>query len=98
MAKVYKALVCCRAGVGSSAMLQKKCDKIIEAKNLPIETEHGSLQDLTKFDGDVVITMSDIAGIIDADPTVPSAISVFDIVDEKEIEEKLEAWLADHAE
>lgn len=98
MAKTYKALVCCRAGVGSSAMLQKKCNKIIEAKNLSIETEHGSLADLPSFEGDVVITMSDIAGIIDADPTVPSAISIFDIVDEKEIEEKLEAWLADHAE
>lgn len=98
MSKVYKALVCCRAGVGSSVMLKKNCDKVIEAKNLPIETQGGSLESLIGFDGDVVITMSDIADVIDADTRVPSAISIFNIVDKEEIENKLEAWLADHTE
>lgn len=98
MSKIYKALVCCRAGVGSSVMLKKNCDKIIEAKGLPMETVGGSLEALIGFDGDVVITMSDIADAIDADASVPSAISIFNIVDKKEIEEKLEAWLAAQSE
>jgi PTS system ascorbate-specific IIB component len=46
MDKKFHALVCCRAGMGSSMMLKIKCDQVIKEDNLPIETEHGNLDSL----------------------------------------------------
>lgn len=40
---MYKALVACRAGVGSSLMLKIKVIEVIKANNIPIEVEHSSL-------------------------------------------------------
>ena len=57
MAKTYHALVCCRAGMGSSMMLKIKIDQVIKENNLPVETEHGNLDSLIGFTGDLVITM-----------------------------------------
>ena len=36
---MYKALVCCRAGMGSSMLLKIKADQVIKENNFPIETE-----------------------------------------------------------
>lgn len=94
--KKYQALVCCRAGMGSSMMLKIKCDQVINEEKLPIETEHGNLDSLIGFTGDLVITMSDLTNELSADPRVPSAIGITNIVDKKEIKEKLTAWLAEH--
>ena len=40
---MYKALVCCRAGMGSSMLLKIKADQVINENNFPIKTEHGNL-------------------------------------------------------
>ena len=56
---MYKALVCCRAGMGSSMLLKIKADQVIKENNFPIETEHGNLDSLMGFNGDLVITMDD---------------------------------------
>jgi ascorbate PTS system EIIB component len=98
MAKNYRALVCCRAGMGSSMMLKIKADQVIKENNLPIETEHGNLDSLVGFTGDLVITMSDLTTELEADPRVPSAVGITNIVDKAEMKEKLEAWVAAHAE
>ena len=98
MAKKYHALVCCRAGMGSSMMLKIKCDQVIKEENLPIETEHGNLDSIVGFTGDLVITMSDLTEELNADPRVPSAVGITNIVDKNEIKEKLTAWCAEHAE
>lgn len=98
MAKTYHALVCCRAGMGSSMMLKIKCDQVIKEEGLPIETEHGNLDSLIGFNGDLVITMSDLTDELNADPRVPSAVGITNIVDKNEIKEKLSAWVAEHAE
>lgn len=98
MAKTYHALVCCRAGMGSSMMLKIKCDQVIKEENLPIETEHGNLDSLIGFSGDLVITMSDLTAELEADSRVPSAVGITNIVDKDEIKEKLTAWVAEHAE
>lgn len=94
----YRALVCCRAGMGSSMMLKIKCDQVIKEKGLPIETEHGNLDSLIGFNGDLVITMSDLTDELNADPRVPSAVGITNIVDKGEMKEKLEAWVAEHSE
>ena len=95
---MYRALVCCRAGMGSSMMLKIKCDQVIKEHNLPIETEHGNLDSLIGFNGDLVITMSDLTDELNADPRVPSAVGITNIVDKGEMKEKLEAWVAEHSE
>lgn len=98
MAKKYHALVCCRAGMGSSMMLKIKCDQVIKEENLPIETEHGNLDSLIGFKGDLVITMSDLTEELEADSRVPSAVGIKNLVDKQEIKEKLTAWVNEHAE
>lgn len=93
MAKEYKALVCCRAGMGSSMMLKIKCDQVIKEDNLPIKTIHGNLDSLNGFNGDLVITMIDLTDELEKDKRVPSAIGIKNLVDKNEIREKLHAWL-----
>ena len=92
----YRALVCCRAGMGSSMMLKIKCDQVIKEKGLPIETEHGNLDSINGFTGDLIITMSDLTEELSADPRVPSAIGITNIVNKGEIAEKLTAWVEEH--
>ena len=84
--------------MGSSMMLKIKCDQVIKEHNLPIETEHGNLDSLIGFNGDLVITMSDLTDELNADPRVPSAVGITNIVDKGEMKEKLEAWVAEHSE
>ena len=84
--------------MGSSMMLKIKCDQVIKENNLPIETEHGNLDSLIGFNGDLVITMSDLTDELNADPRVPSAVGITNIVDKGEMKEKLEAWVAEHSE
>ena len=51
---MYKALVCCRAGMGSSMLLKIKADQVINENNFPIKTEHGNLDSIVGFTGDLV--------------------------------------------
>lgn len=89
---MYKALVCCRAGMGSSMLLKIKADQVIKENNFPIETEHGNLDSLMGFSGDLVITMDDLSNEL-ADK-VPYALGIRNIMDKVEMKEKMEAFLA----
>ncbi|MEE3487189.1 MAG: PTS sugar transporter subunit IIB [Bulleidia sp.] len=91
MSKVYHALVCCRAGMGSSTLLKIKADQVISENNYPIETEHGNLDSLMYFKGDLVITMSDLSEEIK--DQVKYACGVKNIVDKKEMKEQLDKFL-----
>ncbi len=93
--KKFRALVCCRAGMGSSMMLKIKCDQVIKESNLPIETEHGNLDSLNGFTGDLVVTMSDLTDELAVDPRVPYAVGVKNIVDKAEIRAGLVKYLAE---
>jgi len=90
---MYKALVCCRAGMGSSMLLKIKADQVIKENDFPIETEHGNLDSLMGFSGDLVITMSDLAEELKGQ--VPHALGIRNIVDKDEMKEKLAAFLAE---
>ena len=89
---MYKALVCCRAGMGSSMLLKIKVGQVIKEKGLPIETEHGNLDSLVGFNGDLVITMIDLSE--ELKDRVPYALGISNIVDKAEMEAKLEEFLA----
>lgn len=89
---MYKALVCCRAGMGSSMLLKIKADQVIKENNMPIQTEHGNLDSLIGFNGDLVITMEDLA--VELQGKVPYALGIRNIVDKVEMKSKLDAFLA----
>ena len=58
---MYKALVACRAGVGSSLMLKIKVNEVVKENNLPLEVEHSSLDAVPGFNGEMIITLPDVA-------------------------------------
>jgi PTS system ascorbate-specific IIB component len=89
---MYRALVCCRAGMGSSMMLKIKSDQVIKENEMPIITEHGNLESIKKFDGDLIITMVDL--VDELKDAKPYAVGVLNIVDKDEIKGKLDEFLA----
>lgn len=89
---MYKGLVACRAGMGSSMLLKIKVDQVISEEGMDIKVEHGNLDSLIGFNGDVVITMEDVAHEI-ADKA-PYVIGVRNIMDKIEIKTKLNEFLA----
>lgn len=89
--KMYNALVCCRAGMGSSMLLKIKVDQVINENNLPIVTEHGNLDSLIGFNGDLIITMEDLTE--ELKELVPYAVGVRNIMNKTEILEKLKEFL-----
>ena len=88
---MYNALVCCRAGMGSSMLLKIKADQVINENNLPIVTEHGNLDSLIGFNGDLIITMEDLTE--ELKDLVPYAVGVRNIMNKTEILEKLKEFL-----
>ncbi len=89
---MYHALVCCRAGMGSSMMLKIKADQVIKENGYPILTRPGNLKALKAFTGDLLITMNDLVDEAEGDGIY--AVGVDDILDVRQIKEGLEAFLA----
>jgi len=88
---MHKALVCCRAGMGSSMMLKIKVDQVIKENDFDIQTEHGNLDSLNGFTGDLVITMDDLAKELQGKDFY--SLGVLNIMNKTEIKEKLELFL-----
>lgn len=91
---MVNALVVCRAGVGSSMLLQTKIQQICAKRGYRINVEHGKLEDLIGYDGDVIITMSDLAPEIEG--KFPNVISIFDITNDEEIGQKMGEFTVAH--
>jgi ascorbate PTS system EIIB component len=90
---MYKALVACRAGVGSSLMLKIKVNEVVKENKLPIQVEHSSLDGVPGFDGELLITLVDVAQELSNKGIKQHIIGIANIVDKKEILEKLNAFL-----
>lgn len=88
---MYQALVACRAGMGSSVLLKIKIDQVIKENNFPIKVEHGNLDSLMGFKGELLFTMEDLAD--ELRPKVKYAIGIRNIVDKNEIKTKIEEFL-----
>jgi len=58
---MYKGLVACRAGMGSSVMLRIKTASVIKENDLPIKVDQGSLDAVSSFSGELLITLEDVA-------------------------------------
>ncbi|MCH4168613.1 MAG: PTS sugar transporter subunit IIB [Streptococcaceae bacterium] len=90
---MHKALIACRAGVGSSLMLKIKVNEVIRENNYPIEVEHSSLDAVPGFSGDLIITLIDVADELKAKNLPQKIIGINNIVDKNEIKRKLEEIL-----
>jgi PTS system ascorbate-specific IIB component len=91
---MYKFLIACRAGVGSSLMLKIKTQQVIKENNFPIEVEHGSLDSLNGFDGDAVETVIDVAEELKKKNLKFDVIGIRNVIDRNEIKTALEQFLA----
>lgn len=87
---MYKLLVACRAGVGSSLMLKIKIQQVVKDNNFPIEVEHGSLDALNGFKGDGIATLIDVADELKSKNLQLDIIGINNIVDRNEIKTALE--------
>lgn len=92
---MIKALVACRAGVGSSLMLKIKLSEVIKENNFPIVLEHSSLDGVAGFNGSYIITLPDVAEDLEKKNLPQKIIGIKNIIDKKEIKEKLEKYLKD---
>ena len=90
---MHKALIACRAGVGSSLMLKIKVNEVIRENDFPIEVEHASLDAVSGFTGDLIITLTDVANELREKNLQQTFIGINNIVDKKEIKEKIASAL-----
>ncbi len=74
-------------------MLKIKVNEVIKENNYPIQVEHSSLDGLNGFDGDMVITLIDVAEELDQKGIPQKIIGIRNIMDKKEIKEKLDSAL-----
>ncbi|MCI1219483.1 MAG: PTS sugar transporter subunit IIB [Bifidobacterium sp.] len=86
---MVKALVACRAGVGSSLMLKIKLSEVIEQHNMDIQLEHASLDELEGFDGPIVITLSDVADDLKKEGVKKEIVGIKNILDKNELYTKV---------
>ena len=90
---MHKALVACRAGVGSSLMLKIKVQEVVRENGWDIQIEHSSLDGVPGFDGDILITLVDVAEELVEKGVPQKVVGITNIVDKEEIKAKLEAVL-----
>lgn len=90
---MLKALVACRAGVGSSLMLKIKVLQVVKENDLDIQVEHGSLDSLQGFNGDMIITLSDVAKELEEKHLKIGIIGIMNIMNKVEILEKLNLFI-----
>jgi PTS system ascorbate-specific IIB component len=90
----FKGLVACRAGVGSSLMLKIKVNQVISENKLPIKIEHGALDMIVGFRGQLIITLTDVADELAAKKLSQTVIGINNIMDKHEILVKLQEFLA----
>lgn len=90
---MIKALVACRAGVGSSLMLKIKLNEVIKENEYPIEVEHSSLDAVSSFNGALIVTLPDVADELREKNLPQTIIGIKNIVDKNEIKEQLEIFI-----
>jgi len=90
---MYRALIACRAGVGSSLMLKIKVVEVVREHQLPISVEHSSLDGISGFDGELLITVIDVAEELKEKGLKQEIIGIANIIDKTEILSKLNEFL-----
>ncbi|QVI35074.1 PTS ascorbate transporter subunit IIB [Lacticaseibacillus chiayiensis] len=92
---MVKVLVACRAGVGSSLMLKIKLNEVIAEHKWNMEVIHSSLDELSSFDGPIVVTLSDVADELKEEGVKKEIVGIRNLLDKKEIYTKVAKALQD---
>ncbi|MCT1796867.1 PTS sugar transporter subunit IIB [Helcococcus kunzii] len=88
---MYSALVACRTGMGSSMMLKIKVEQVIRENGWNITVDHNEVSAVQYFNGDLLITMEDLADEITNKQF--AVIGIKDLMNKDEIKEKLQKFL-----
>lgn len=92
---MVKVLVACRAGVGSSLMLKIKLNEVISEHKWNLEVIHSSLDELSSFDGPIVVTLSDVAEELKEEGVHKEIVGIRNLLDKNEIYTKVSKALQD---
>ena len=92
---MVKVLVACRAGVGSSLMLKIKLNEVISEHKWNLEVIHSSLDELSSFDGPIVVTLSDVAEELKEEGIHKEIVGISNLLDKNEIYTKVSKALQD---
>ncbi|OJG56890.1 PTS ascorbate transporter subunit IIB [Enterococcus italicus DSM 15952] len=76
-------------------MLKIKVNEVVKENNLQLVVEHSSLDGLNGFDGDMVITLIDVAQELEEKKVPYKVVGIRNIVDKEEIKTKLLEALAE---
>lgn len=88
---MYKVLVACRTGMGSSMMLKIKVEQVIRENGLNMVVEHDEITSANSFTGDLLITMDDLSKeYTNRDYDV---IGIVNLMDKEEIYSKINEFL-----
>lgn len=86
-----KILVCCGSGLGSSFMMEINIKNVLKELGMTdIEVSHSDLSSATKDSADVFVATRDIAPEV---AKLGETISLKNMIDKKELTEKLTAML-----
>lgn len=89
---MYRALVACRTGMGSSMLLKIKVDQVVKENAYPISVEHSNLDAIEGGNWDFIVTMADITD--DVKNKVPYCVAIQNLMDKVEIKKGIEGFLA----
>lgn len=88
-----KALVACRTGMGSSMMLKIKVEQVCRERGFDLDVEHDVMDAIDSFNGDVLITMNDLADDV-RENVKCYVIGINNLMDKQEIGDKLTEFFA----
>ncbi|GBG94020.1 ascorbate-specific PTS system IIB component [Ligilactobacillus salitolerans] len=84
-----KAVITCRAGMGTSTMLTVQVKNVAQKNNWDLEVDHASVDGIGSFQGDIIIALSDVADDIRAKEKNKAVVGIKNMMDQQEIEDKL---------
>lgn len=84
-----KAVITCRAGMGTSTMLTVQVKNVAKKNNWELEVDHTSVDGIGSFKGDFIIALNDVADDVREKKKDIPVIGIKNMMDPDEIEEKL---------
>lgn len=90
---VKRALVACRTGMGSSMMLKIKVQQVVKENGFPIKVYHDNTDAISQFNGDLLITLSDLKEDVKTRVNNEYVIGIDNLTDKEEIKTKLLEYL-----
>lgn len=88
---MYRVLVACRTGMGSSMLLKIKVDQVVKENSYPLYVEHSNLDAIEGGHWDCIVTMSDVTD--DVKDRVPYCVAIRNLMDKVEIKKGIEGFL-----